>query len=220
MRRRLPTHTIALSLVVLVGCNTTILTPSPADRLREENSRLEADLARTSLELEESRRKLSTIETGGAGGAIDREALAAAPRLTVIEVAGSSVIECDAGGRGTLLVRLVPMDGRGRFLQITGRVSIRASVLDSESPPTLVGERTFGPIEVRDAWRSGFFGTVYLFEIPVELPTSFDSVDEASVLATFDDAIGGGTYCRLATVPIDVRSDRTGGAGSPERGSP
>lgn len=186
----------------LAACSATVLTPSPADRLREENAALEAKVKSLEYGLAEAKAELADIERSRKDAAIDPEALASKPHLAVVEVAGSSVIEVDADGRGTLMARLVPRDGRGRFIQIAGRVSIRASLLSQNGSPTLVGERKFAPLEVQDAWRSGFFGTIYLFEVPVEIPAALRSVREATVLATFHDGIGGGEYSRLSIVPI------------------
>jgi len=188
----------------LAGCNLTVLTPSPADRLREENAALEADVASLERMLEESRAQFAAIEANRRDDEIDPEAWAAMPRLTGLEVSGSSVVEVAPDGRGVLMARIVPRDGRGRFLQITGRVSVQASVMVEGFEPVLVGSRSFTPGEVRDAWRSGFFGTIYLFEVPIEIPADSRSATEASVLASFHDAVGGGTFSRLANVSIAI----------------
>lgn len=205
---------------VLAGCSLKVLTPSPEDRLREENAQLETDIAALRLELEEVRKKLADLaEPGDDGATPDPEALAARPRLVGIEIAGSSVIEADREGRGVLALRLVTRDGRGRFVQVAGRVSIRASVLGRQDVPRLVGEREFDPLEVRDAWRSGFFGTLYLFEVPIEIPPGLRSAEEATVLATLHDAIGGGEYSSHELVPI-VLDDPSPRETSPRKTSP
>jgi len=203
-RPRVAATALAALVVTVAGCRATVLTPGPADRLREENARLESSIAALELEVEELRRKLAAAKPAPTPGEADAEARAAAPHLAGIEISAASVIEADAAGRGTLWLRLVPRDGRGRFLQITGRVSVRASVLAEGSPPAIVGEGNYSPLEVRDAWRSGFGGSLYLFEVPIEFRDGPPSSREATVLATFRDAIGGGTYSRLALVPIDV----------------
>ena len=210
-----PSVAVSLALAVVTsGCTAKVLTPSPADRLREENAGLETTVANLELELAEAETRIASLveaEENRAGVARDPEVLAATPHLARIDIAGSSGLEIDRSGRGTLFVRLVPRDGRGRFLQIVGRVSIRASVLAEESTPALVGERSFGPIEVRNAWRSGFGGSVYLFEVPVEVPAALRDAPDATVLAILRDAIGGGEYSRIGLVRMEIRdgSERT-----------
>jgi hypothetical protein len=201
--RSMGAATSLLSMGLLCGCDMKVLTPSPADRLREENDRLQAEVDGLRMRLVESESKLAMIGAEASFVPSDREALAAAPRLSSISIASSSVLRLGADGRGTLLVRLVPGDGRGRFMQITGWVSIRSSMLDRRSPPSLIGERSFSPGEVRDAWRSGFGGSVYLFEVPVVVPEVAEEFQEATVLATFRDAIGGGEFSRHGLVPVD-----------------
>ena len=50
-------------------------------------------------------------------------------------------------------------------------------------------------------------GTHYTFEMPIEAPASAIAATadpQASVLVVFRDAIGGGEFSRLVTVPIDA----------------
>lgn len=177
-----------------------ILSPSPADELRVEvrdlREQVEA-LERRNAELE---RSLSAEVRAEAGG--DADAEAARPRLVAIELGSASGVRRDRQDprRGTLVVYLETLDGRGRFLQATGRATVKAVSVEVDSPPRTLGERSYSPVEFRDAWRSGFMGTHYTLEVPVDIP---DGARECAVLVELREAFGGGTFSRLRTVPIE-----------------
>lgn len=206
---------VAVASVSIAGCRATVLKPTPEDRLREQVQSLEIEVESLAARNRELEASLSAIASEKPPHAIDAEAAAAQPRLAGIAIGSASGIRAEPPAAGAeaapavLTVYLEPSDGRGRFLQVTGRVSIQASMPVEGAAPALLGERSFAPAEVREAWRSGFMGTHYTFEVPVEIPIaalrSGHARPEASVLLVLRDAIGGGEFSRLATVPIDVR---------------
>ncbi len=217
MNRVAPIMGLVLVAAALAGCRGTVLKPTPADRLREQVQSLEIEVDRLSMRNRELEAALAAATAETAAGSIDPEAAAAQARLVRIGVGSASGIRletCETGAAtisGTLTVYLEPVDGRGRFLQVNGRASIQASMPVEGGEPITLGARSFSPIEVRDAWRSGFMGTHYTFEIPVEVPAgalASTADPQASVLVVFRDAVGGGEFSRLVTVPIDASSNR------------
>jgi outer membrane murein-binding lipoprotein Lpp len=203
---------LALAVPQVSGCRATALKPSPADSLREQVQSLEIEVDRLSLRNHELEVAVEKASSEASNRVIDAEAVAAQPHLVRIGIGSASGVRIgpsDVVDRmlpGSLTVYVEPVDGRGRFLQVTGRVSIQASMPVEGGEPILLGERSFSPIEVRDAWRSGFMGTHYTFEVPIEIPrTALEAVadPQASVLVVLRDAIDGGEFSRLVTVPID-----------------
>ncbi len=203
---------VGLAVPHVPGCRATVLKPSAADSLREQVQSLEIEVDRLSQRNRELEIALEKATSEAAIRAIDAEAAAAQPHLVRIGVGSASgirIVGSDSGDSaipGLLTVYIEPADGRGRFLQVTGRVSIQASMPVEGGQPIVLGERSFSLIEVRDAWRGGFMGTHYTFEVPVAMPrAALDAIPDpqASLLVVFRDAIGGGEFSRLVTVPID-----------------
>ncbi|MGA0174602.1 MAG: hypothetical protein ACO38V_01335 [Phycisphaerales bacterium] len=203
---------IAAVLPLIAGCRATVLKPTPADALREQVQSLEIEVDRLSMRNKELEAALARTLSAAPPHSIDAEALAVQPHLARLGVGSASGIRVAAPSKdgstipANLTIYVEPVDGRGRFLQVTGRISIQASMPIEGAEPIRLGERSFSPAEVRDAWRGGFMGTHYTFEVPVELPAAAlanQSDPQASVLVVFRDAIGGGEFSRLVTVPID-----------------
>jgi hypothetical protein len=203
---------IAAVLPLIAGCRATVLKPTPADALREQVQSLEIEVDRLALRNRELEASLAKALSEAPAHSIDAEAFAVQPHLARLGVGSASGIRIAGPSKdgspipGNLTIYVEPVDGRGRFLQVTGRISIQASMPIEGAEPIRLGERSFSPAEVRDAWRGGFMGSHYTFEVPVELPAASlaDRSDpQASVLVVFRDAIGGGEFSRLVAVPID-----------------
>ncbi len=171
---------LAYAAIALAGCSAKVLSPTPADQLRRQNSELAAKVeslerqlseARTALAAESSRQKSGVGESEpaeGAGLALSPEAIEATPHLAGISIAGSSHTDRPLSGEGCVArVYVTPVDGMGRFLQVVGT----ASVTLYWSPPGCHAEvlscHEFGPLALRAAYRSGFGGTHYTLEWPV-----------------------------------------------------
>ncbi len=214
MSRTAPIAMLAFAAAAAIaGCRGTVLKPTPADALREQVQSLEIEVDRLSMQNRELEAVLAEATAEAPNRTIDPEAAAAQAHLVRLGIGSASRITLAAPEPnvaaipGTLTVHLEPSDGRGRFLQVTGRVSIQASMPVEGSDPIGIGEQSYSPGEVRDAWRSGFMGTHYTFEMPIEAPASAIAATadpQASILVVFRDAIGGGEFSRLVTVPIDV----------------
>lgn len=162
-------------------------------QLREENLELRdrlSALEQRNAELQQAVRATSREVAG-----LSEEVRAIVPRVTSISLDRlTGIAESDAG----LVLRayVEPIDGRGRFVQMTGEVTVkllRVPAGEDEDAET-VAAQVFGPSEVRDAYRSGFMGTHYTFEAPVTLPGEPSAGESWLVVATFVDGVTGDAH--------------------------
>lgn len=203
--RRATAHTVLAAALAagVAGCSVRVLSPSPADSLREtvaaQAVRIE-QLERRERELAAQLRE--ALQDGGGPAAPDAEAAAARPRLASLALGGSSCIRRGDGGSTELLLHLEPRDGRGRFLQIVGTLEVEATALALGESPRVLGRWRYGPLAVRDAWRSSFMGGHYAFREKVSLPSELAGLQEVAVLIRFEDAIDLSTHELLRGVGV------------------
>lgn len=182
MSLRLPAAWLAIAVAAVSGCQAKVLSPTPADQLRRQNVELLAKVESLELQLSETRtsaaenaaRQAATSAQGpegaeGAGQALSAEAIEATPHLAGVSIASSSHTDRPLKGEGCVArVYVSPVDGLGRFIQVVGT----ALVTLYWSPPGCEAEvlscHEFGPLALRDAYRSGFGGTHYTLEWPIE----------------------------------------------------
>lgn len=204
-------------LTLLPGCNVggTSSTSAENDRLRRETLQLRRDLDRAEGEKAELRVKLGESERSRTA-ALDPAVLDAIPRITRIEFGILSGV--DDASRSPRLVRfdLATLDGRGRFTQAVGTMTVEAAVLptigpdpsptpaDAPLPGVLLAKRTLTPAELREAYRSGLTSASYVIEAePMQpVPESGDLVLRVS----FSDALTGQTH--TATKVTRIRPSR------------
>lgn len=190
---------LALSMLIAGGCaKKNYLNENDALRARVLDLQNQiADLERRSAELEVQVRQ-ATAATTSATGEVSEEVRLAMPHPVALNIDRLSHVRAakDQGKPDQLLVYLDAVDGRGRFVQLTGTVQITAFRLPMESEPTAIGHLTATPLQVRDAYRSTLVGTHYTFEVPltVELPPSTNGSapgDTVFVKAQFTDGVTG-----------------------------
>src|SRR6185436_11190168 len=112
------------------------------------------------------------------------------PHVTGIEIGRLSFAhDSDGDGRNdALTIYLNPTDGRGRFTQMVGPVSISAASVPAHADASTIGRASFTPAQVRDAYRSALTGTHYVFEVPINLTsTAAAPPDRAVVTAEYTD---------------------------------
>lgn len=200
---------VAIALAVGVGgCRAKALGPSANDPLRDENRSLREANAELTARMQELEARLAAVEAEQSAGGIDPEVVAQTPAVRRLELKSGSVVEAIAGepGRGVARVWLEPVDGRGRFVQVTGWLEVAITALPASGPAIPIGSARLGPAEVRDAYRSGFMGTHYTVEVPIDLAAAGASPNFA-VAATFTEGrsramlTAAGTATRLEPVP-------------------
>lgn len=229
-RRGVAATLVCIAMIGCAACNrATILRPSINDSLREENQSLRDEIGRLQLQASELRSRLAEAEradarTAGGAAKVDPEVEAAIPRLAAIQIDGATELVSSSSGAGSagsmgkgdssadateeiLRLWINPRDGRGRFLQIVGRLTVSVAILRAGSKPESVATATFGPSEVRDAWRSGFMGSHYAFSVPLSIPAEFRN-EPVTVSVRFDDALSG----RIFEDQARVRPARREGA--------
>lgn len=175
--------------------------PSEADAYRDRIRALDqriVELERTNAELR------GTLASLVREPVSDPEVLANIPRVVRLKTGWGGGVERDRSdpSRGIVTVYLEPLDARDRFVPATGWLEIGVFATPGvPGEPVRVGALQLGPAALRDRWRSGFLGTHYTIECPVDLAAS-PSAESAIVQLLFRDGLTGDTFRANATVPI------------------
>lgn len=197
---------ILASMAALAGCDRAkILNPSPSDALRAENLELREKVDRLSQQNKELQTRFAErrADTGGVlsriqgSGRIDPEVDAAIPRVASVQIEGATEairFPADRGGETMLRLWVLPRDGQGRFLQIVGTVNVAVTVLQPGKSPVEIARGQFTPAAVRNAWRSGFMGSHYSFELPLSRIPEELAAALLTVTIRFDDALSGRSF--------------------------
>ena len=169
------------------------------DRLRQEV--LDKDKKQRELEGEIAELKVKLAEANQAQAQHPDEVLQALPRVTSLEVSSLSGFgPNDVNAPATAVaVWFETQDGRGRFVQAVGTVTISAFVLaakvgdDPSQDPQRIASLTLSPAQLRDAYRSSFTGTHYTAEMKLDQPVERGPGRTPSLLVRieFHDAITG-----------------------------
>jgi hypothetical protein len=173
------------------------------DRLREENQSLRDRvdvLAATNAELAA---KLHEA-TSSRSAPMDDDVLGALPRVSSIEIASlTGFYPGDVSKPATSVkVHIRPLDGRRRFTQVAGTLAVEALLIPggvasaaapSDAQPRAQLVDTLAPLELREAYRSGFTGTYYEVDLPLDAPLK-DRNATILVRAEFTDAVTGAVH--------------------------
>lgn len=194
----------AAMLVVLAGCRTG--GESAGDVLRRQNLELQAQVAQLQKDASELRAKIAEL-TGGSGTK-SAEVAEATPRVASIEIDFLSGPTQDSSApprsdrNRDVSIYIKPLDGRGRFIQATGTLTVEVSRLISlnatdqasaDTPARQLASRSLDPIQLRDAYRAGFTGTYYLVNLPVPA-SDLQPPGQILLRARFSDAITGASF--------------------------
>lgn len=191
--------------LLLSGCRTG--GESAGDVLRKQNMELQKQVAQLEKDTNELRAKLA--ELAGGAGVKNTEVTEATPRVAAIEIdflsgpTADSSAPAQSNGQRTVAVYIKPLDGRGRFLQATGTMQVEVSRLTTlpalgetskpDSPARLLAARSLTPLQLRDAYRTGFTGTYYVVELGVP-DTELAPPGQLLLRARFHDAITGADF--------------------------
>ena len=156
------------------------------DALRREREVLRDRIAALELELAEARAKAAV------SGSPEADAVArATPEAAKVTIARLARLE-DADGDGVadrVTLRIEPVDGRGRFVQVAGTIAARVEVVRGDAPTRELGRVTLDPAQVRDAYRAGLGGAAYAVEVPVD---GAGLVEGDRLMATVAVSVGSG----------------------------
>jgi hypothetical protein len=156
---------VMMQAVVLAGCSARAIVPNERDPLRDQIRALEAEKASLELRIDELN---ATLAQQAAAASLPPEVLANLPLpIRVVARFGSAVSATDEPGEPIeLTVHLDPTDSRERFVQLTGWVDLTIVRFTGDPSEAIVlASATFDPSAVRDALRSGLFGTHYAFTL-------------------------------------------------------
>jgi len=177
-------------------------------KVSQENDRLRALV----MELEDANRELAgrSAELDGQVQRLTRdlpitqEVRDATPHVTDVSIAAvSHATDTDGDGRpDTLIVYVEPTDGRGRFVQLVGELSVHAATLPADGDAITLGRVTLGPLELRDAYRSTFLGTHYTVDVPITIALGVTQT-QCTVKVVFVDGHNGRTVTDQLAVDLE-----------------
>lgn len=160
--------------------------------LVERVEQLEGEISELRIKLAEERRVRE--------GLVGEDVLSAIPRVTSISLGRLSGVNRD----GELSVYISPKDGRGRFVQVVGTLSVRATHVPeagSDRTPSVLVEDVLPPTGVRESYHDGITGLAYVARLG---KPSFAGLESGSILleATFDDAVTGESHVATRTLEL------------------
>jgi hypothetical protein len=178
-----------------------------------ENARLRTELAETQRQvaaLNAQREELLTklAEANNARqAALTPEVLASLPRVAGVRIGSlSGLAPSDralAATRADIYVE--PFDGRDRFVQIVGTLSVEVvamgQVAEGKEPPRVLASQVLTPAQVRDAYRSGFTGTHYSVELPFSPPIT-ERKGTLLLRVRFTDALSGREFAAEKAIEL------------------
>jgi hypothetical protein len=167
-------------------------------RFSNENDVLRARVLELEKEAAALEKRIIELEAELAAQAIppdgqSMEITANTPHVAAISIDRLSHIRDDDkdGTPDTLIVYVKPADGRGRFVQLVGRLHLHAALLPMREESQTIALLELSPGEVRDAYRSSFTGTHYTIEAPLALPADAAASAECDVCITYEDGRTG-----------------------------
>ena len=167
------------------------------DRLRRENHDLREQLDLATAQRDEHLAKLRAIDAPP----LTPEAREALPRCALIEIDRLSGPSPADAPMITVYVR--SLDGRRRFVQVAGTLTVHASIAGSSTEDTSSDSSlTLGPLELREAYRAGVGGTHYAVMLPLSLSAGQRSGVRLALRATLIDAVTGVTHHAERTLEL------------------
>jgi hypothetical protein len=186
-----------LVCLCVCGCTGTARVSAESARLRDEIVGLKdyvAQLERRNRELEmELKRAAKSPDS------LPEDVLANLPQVTELAISRLSFARDsdDDGVADVLTLYIVPADGRGRFIQLTGEIFARAMSLPTQGEPRVISDVTLTPSQVRDAYRSSITGLHYTVDLPLsESQPDSSAAKEREVFARvqYRDGVTGQTF--------------------------
>jgi len=189
---------LLVSLLLATGCRTGENLGKVNNRLREENLQLRMDNAALEQRLEE--RDIALTSRAAESGSLTPEIQAVVPRVTRLTIDPLSHVATHNGSQ-LLRAYLQPRDGRNRFTQLVGTITLQlvATPLDQEA--ITLARQVFSPAEVCEAYRSGFMGTHYTFELAITVTSDVPETPWL-LIVQYEDGVTG------ATLMAEQRVDR------------
>ena len=157
-------HVVQTAFVAfaLVGCSSTIGPPDGA----AERSREIVTLKQANRALRAQLADLDAVHATEPDGAVVDPRSPLLPRPAELTLATGSAIR--GGVSPSATIRLSTVDAHGRFVQVTGPVSIVLAAISPDGEAIRVAQTSVDPTALRASLRGGFMGTAYSIEVPLE----------------------------------------------------
>ena len=204
---------LGIAAMALAGCHATVFTPSPADALREQVQELEAKNSALESRVEELNAQLSSkSEAAAKSGAIPTitpELEQATPRVAKISIGSLSRVvptsapSAMAAQPGELVVFMNVVDGKDRAFQLTGTVDLEASAHAPGGKVVSLASSHWGPLQLRDVYRSGFGPPHYSLQVPIVVPADMNDAT-LLVVVTYVDGWTGRTLKTERAMPWPI----------------
>lgn len=207
MKRPAATTLLMAATSLLAGCRSSVK-GSEADALRAELETARRAIASLTAQRDEALAKIAEADRVRLStGDLAADAAAALPRVASISIDRLSGLTDsnpdDTRPFDAIEVYLRPLDGRGRFVQIVGTITLRADLVPADSAaPSAIASITLAPAEVRDAYRSTFLSTHYTLRLPLPPEQEFPPGAGLAFTAEFLDALTGQVHRDQRMLPI------------------
>ncbi len=172
-----------------------------------ENDRLRREVLDLNTRIQSLEREREELRVKSAGliayptNPLAPEALEALPLCTSVSISTLSGLRTVDAGK-TLAVMFEPRDGRDRFTQVAGSVTVSAAFLPASGAQDAAPVQTarLSPRELRDAYRSGITGTYY--EVLLPAPAGYSPAGTSIALRVdLADALTGRTVTGERLIP-------------------
>ena len=174
------------------------------DALRERVVELEREVGRLGRRNDELAAELA--RASGAPDSLPEVIRANTPRVATIGIGARSHVREPRGEGGVrarrLIVYIEPADGRGRFVQMVGALTVHVDVLPLDAEPVSIGHLDLAPDELRDAYRSGMLGTHYTAEVPLDLSEAA-GISRCDVRVVYTDGRTGRRLDAHASIDLE-----------------
>ncbi|WP_428387469.1 hypothetical protein [Mucisphaera sp.] len=163
----LPARTTALLLTaVLLG--TGCAGSQENNNLRRERAENQDTIARLTEQLRQTEAEAAALRQQlGRTSAVDNATTPVLTEITLGRLSGPIDTNAD-GNPDTLRLYASPRDDRGRFRAISGKASLTVTAATPGDNPRFLASRDYNPNEFDAAYRSGFTGHHYTFELPLD----------------------------------------------------
>lgn len=177
---------LALAALLLVGCGPRNF-QNANDELRAQRLELRQRVATLEEDLQQRLGEIEALRAQVEGPSAQLPG-ARPPVFAAVKLGRyTGPVDVDGEG-GDDLIRLYvkTLDQQGRMLPVAARAVVQAVHLRPDAEPVLYAERTWEPDAFDAAYRTGFTGTHYTLELPLD----DDAPDELTVKITVTSAAG------------------------------
>lgn len=201
---KLETSTLARAglmamLALAVGCSQPRIGGSQPpdeviDELRDENQALKDEIAKLQRNIELRLAEIDTLNQQASADGPDAQGRRAASPLQMQTLAldrFTGLVDSDGDGRADVIRAYVqPRDGQDRFLPVKATATMQAVILQPQREPVVLAQRVWDAAAWDDAYRSGFTGSHYTLELPLDEPLAADAGPVTLVIAVTDASHG------------------------------